>query len=66
LNFIDNGDNTIEVKSQEVEVYYGFYSLDFTVQGIGTVNPTTREIFLTLEFADETNTYNTTISFKPE
>ena len=66
LNFIDNGDNTLEVKSQKVEVYYGFYSLDFVVEGIGTVNPTTREIFLTLQFSDDTNTYDVTVSFKPE
>lgn len=65
LNFVDNGDNTLEVKSQKVEANYGFYSQEFTVQGIGTVNPTTREIFLTLEFTDGTNTYNVTVSFKP-
>ena len=66
LNFVDNGDNTLEVKSQEVEVYYGFYTLEFVVEGIGTVNPTTREIFFTLQFADETDTYDATISFKRE
>lgn len=66
LNFIDNGDNTLEVKSQKVEVFFGFYSLDFIVEGIGTVNPATREIFLTLKFSDDTNSYDVSISFKPE
>jgi hypothetical protein len=66
LNFVDNGDNTLTIPSQKSTAEFGFNSIDVTVKGIGTVNPTTRQIFLSLEFTDGMDTYEVTITFIPE
>ncbi len=66
LNFIDNGDNSLTVRRQTVELFFGFFSVDIDVEGVGSVNPVTREIFLSLTFEDSVNTYSVTITLKPE
>lgn len=65
LNFIDNGDNTLMVSLQQVEVFFGFYAIDIEVEGLGTVNPLTREIFLSLTFYDSGDTYSVNLTFLP-
>lgn len=55
LNFIDNGDNTLTIPSQEE---------DFAIHGIGAVNPTTGEIVMTITFEDDN--VEVTFTLKPE
>jgi hypothetical protein len=66
LNFIDHGDNTLTVPSQDQEVFFGFFSYDIVVEGIGSVDPVTKEIFLSLSFVYEGDTYPVTLTFIPE
>lgn len=65
LNFIDHGDNSITVPKQQIEVFYGFYSIDYEVDGLGSVNPLTNEILLNLTIYDSGDTFSFTISFIP-
>lgn len=70
LSFADNGDNSLTIDSQDVEVFYGFLSLNINVEGVGSVNPITREIFLNLTFYDldddSGEKYEVTITLQPE
>lgn len=50
LIFIDNGDNTLTIKEQTQSIYYGFGNEEVLVSGVGSVNPTTRVIFLSLNY----------------
>ena len=65
LNFIDNGDNSLTVPSQQVAVFFGFFSIDITVDGVGSVNPVTNEILLNLTFEDSGSNYSFTVTFIP-
>jgi hypothetical protein len=47
LTFVDNGDNTITIPSQENEDY------DITFDGIGSVNPITNTIFMVVTIREE-------------
>jgi hypothetical protein len=63
LNFIDNGDNTITIKSQEQD---GFPEDLATIQGFGSVNPETKEIFLTVTLVDFDGSPEVSFTLKPE
>lgn len=63
LTFIDNGDNTITIPEQEEE------NLDAevaTISGIGTVDPITRVITLTITLEDFPNEEPVTITYTPQ
>lgn len=63
LTFVDNGDNTITIPTQEEE------SLDSelaTIEGQGVVDPTTREILLNITLVDFENKPTVSIVLKPE
>lgn len=63
LVFVDNGDNTITIPTQEEE----FIEDDFaTIEGDGVVDPTTREILLTIKLVDFEDQPEVKLSFKPE
>lgn len=49
LNFIDNGDNTITIKRQEQAEFPEDIA---TIEGFGSVNPLTKEIFMTIKLVD--------------
>lgn len=70
LSFVDNGDNTLTIPSQDLEVFFGFPTIDVNVEGVGSVNPITREIFLSLKFYDldddSGEKYEVTITLQPE
>ncbi len=67
LSFIDNGDNSITVPSQTVTaIYVGIYSADVEVSGVGSVNPVTREIFLSLTCTDFIGTFSVTLTLLPQ
>jgi hypothetical protein len=63
LNFVDNGDNTLTIPTQEQPEF----SEDFaTIEGFGSVNPLTREIFMTIKFVDFEEPNEFLINLKPE
>jgi hypothetical protein len=66
LVFFDNGDNTLEIEKQTVNVFFGFFDIDIIVEGNGSVNPITREIFLNLTFDDSGDIYDVTLTLRPE
>ncbi len=63
LSFTDNGDNTITIKQQEQE---GFPPEVATIDGFGSVNPITKEIFLTVRLVDLEDSPEVSFTLKPE
>lgn len=63
LTFVDNADNTLTIKSQEVE---GFPSNRATIQGTGSVNPATKEITMNVTLVDFDGSPVVTFKLKPE
>ena len=63
LTFVDNGDNTITIKSQEQEDFPEDLA---TIQGFGSVNPETKEIFLTVILVDFDESPEISFTLKPE
>lgn len=71
LEFADNGDNTLTIKQQTQSIFYGFGDEEVSVSGVGSVNPTTKVIFMTLNFTySDINgverTKNSNLTFTPE
>lgn len=63
LRFIDNGDNTLTIPTQEEE------ALDptkATIEGFGVVDPTTRKIIMTITLVDFTDQPQVTITYLPD
>lgn len=63
LIFVDNYDNTITIPEQEEET---LPEDEATISGTGVVNPITREIVLTIVFADRPDIAPQTITLKPQ
>jgi hypothetical protein len=63
LKFTDKGDNTLIIPSQEQEEFPDALA---TITGSGSVNPLTKEIFLTIKFIDFKPPFDVTITLKPE
>jgi hypothetical protein len=71
LVFIDHGDNTITIKPQTQSIFYGFGDQEVVVSGLGSVNPTTKVIFMSLNFTytdinGDVRTKASTLTFTPE
>ena len=63
LDFVDNGDNTLTIPSQEQPEFPEDLA---TIQGVGSVNPLTREIYMTIKFVDFEEPNEVQITLKPE
>jgi hypothetical protein len=63
LTFIDNGDNTITIPQQEEQT---LSEEEATIEGIGTVDPVTREIVITLTLLDFEDQPEATFTLIPD